>query len=203
MSPAGSIAEMTPVPDAHVPIIKLEYMGISIDLIFARLAVSSIPLTLDLKDKGFLRGLDETDLRSINGTRVTDEILSVVPQVKTFRHALRAVKLWAQRELSVQTSAKMLIGPGRAVYANVMGFPGGVAWAMMVARICQLYPQASGSIIVVKFFQLMMTWPWPRPVMLKSIEDGPLQVRVWNPQVGYPTRLTMKFLTICIDISWR
>ena len=72
---------------------------------------------------------------------------------------------------------------GRAVYANVMGFPGGVAWAMMVARICQLYPQASGSIIVARFFHLMAPWPWPRPIMLKQIEEGPLQVRVWNPQV--------------------
>jgi poly(A) polymerase len=98
MAPPGAIEEMTLVPDAHVPIIKLEYSGISIDMIFTRLAVSSVTPEIDLKDKSFLRGLDETDLRSINGTRVTDEILSLVPQVKSFRHALRAIKLWAQRE---------------------------------------------------------------------------------------------------------
>lgn len=149
---------------------KLEYSGISIDLIFARLQLSSVPITLDLKDNSLLRGLDETDLRSVNGTRVTDEILELVPQTKTFRHALRAVKLWAQR---------------RAVYANVMGFPGGVAWAMMVARVCQLYPNASGSLILDRFFHLMKGWRWPQPVMLKSIEEGPLQVRVWNPRI-YP-----------------
>src|SRR2546423_9957462 len=97
MSSPGAIEEMSPVPDAHVPIIKLEYSGISIDMIFARLAVASVPQNLDLKDKSLLRGLDETDLRSVNGTRVTDEILTLVPQVKTFRHALRAIKLWAQR----------------------------------------------------------------------------------------------------------
>jgi poly(A) polymerase len=100
MSPPGAIEELTPVADAHVPILKLEYAGISIDLIFTRLAVSSVPESLDLKDKSLLRGLDDTDLRSINGTRVTDEILSLVPQVKSFRHALRAIKLWAQREFS-------------------------------------------------------------------------------------------------------
>ncbi|KAL2356898.1 Poly(A) polymerase papa [Cryomyces antarcticus] len=169
-SPPGAIEELTPVADAHVPIMKLEYSRISIDLIFARLAVSSVPVSLELTDKSLLRGLDETDLRSINGTRVTDEILQLVPQTKTFRHALRAVKLWAQR---------------RAVYANVMGFPGGVAWAMLVARICQLYPQATGSVVLTKFFQLIASWPWPRPVMLKNIEDGPLQVRIWNPAI-YP-----------------
>lgn len=97
-SPPGAIEELTPVPDAHVPIMKLEYSGISIDLIFARLQIASVPLNLRLEDNTLLRGLDETDLRSVNGTRVTDEILELVPQTKTFRHALRAVKLWAQRK---------------------------------------------------------------------------------------------------------
>jgi hypothetical protein len=96
-SPPGAIEELTPVPDAHVPIMKIEYSGISIDLIFARLQLSSVPANLDLNDNSLLRGLDETDLRSVNGTRVTDEILQLVPQTKTFRHALRAIKLWAQR----------------------------------------------------------------------------------------------------------
>jgi len=103
MAPPGAIEELTPVTDAFVPIIKLEYSGISIDLIFAQLLVTSVPVSLDLKDKGLLRGLDETDLRCLNGTRVTDEILTLVPQVKTFRHALRAIKLWAQRELWTDT----------------------------------------------------------------------------------------------------
>ena len=97
MSPAGAIEEMTPVPDAHVPIIGLEYMGISIDLIFARLMLSSVTKETSLKDNNVLRGIDEVDLRSVNGTRVTDEILSLVPQTKTFRLALRAIKHWAQR----------------------------------------------------------------------------------------------------------
>jgi len=99
MSPPGAIEELKAVTDAFVPIIKLEYSGISIDLIFVRLMVTSVPVSLDLKDNSLLRGLDETDLRCVNGTRVTDEVLSLVPQVKTFRHALRTIKLWAQRKL--------------------------------------------------------------------------------------------------------
>ncbi|KAL9126360.1 MAG: hypothetical protein Q9217_004578 [Psora testacea] len=168
MAPPGAIEEMTPVPDAFVPIIKLEFSGISIDLIFARLALSSVSPSLTLKDTSILRGLEERDMRSLNGTRVTDEILDLVPQQKTFRTALRGIKLWAQR---------------RAIYANVMGFPGGVAWAMMVARVCQLYPRATGSVVIGKFFRIMRQWKWPQPVLLKSIEDGPLQVRVWNPKI--------------------
>jgi len=72
---------------------------------------------------------------------------------------------------------------GRAVYANVFGFPGGVAWAMLVARICQLYPSAISAVIVSKFFRILGQWNWPQPVLLKPIEDGPLNVRVWNPKV--------------------
>ncbi|CRG89381.1 poly(A) polymerase [Talaromyces islandicus] len=173
MSPPGAIEKLTPVPDAFVPLIKLEFSGISFDLIFARLIIPSIPLNLDLKNNDYLRGLDDKEVRSLNGTRVTDQILELVPQQKTFRLALRAIKLWAQR---------------RAIYANIVGFPGGVAWAMLVARVCQLYPQATGSVIVGKFFRIMNKWAWPQPVLLKPIEDGPLQMKVWNPKIYHGDR---------------
>lgn len=173
MAPSGSITDMAVVRDAFVPIIKFEYSGISIDLIFSRMAtLKQLPADKDwnLKDNSLLRGLDDGELRSVNGTRVTDEILDLVPEPTTFRLALRAIKLWAQR---------------RAIYANIIGYPGGVAWAMLVARVCQLYPKAAGAVIVNKFFHIMTRWPWPDPVLLKHIEDGPLQVRVWNPKL-YP-----------------
>lgn len=168
MAPKGAITDLTVVTDAFVPIIKFEYSGISIDLIFSRIIQKQLPADLKLKDSNLLRGLDEAELRSLNGTRVTDEILDLVPEQSTFRQALRAIKLWAQR---------------RAVYANIMGFPGGVAWAMLVARVCQLYPKAAASVIVSKFFLIISQWQWPQPVLLKAIESGPLPVRVWNPQV--------------------
>ncbi|PQE13180.1 Poly(A) polymerase protein [Rutstroemia sp. NJR-2017a BBW] len=169
MAPPGAITDLTPVPDAFVPIIKFEYSGISIDLIFCALAsLNAVPKTLTLKDDELLKGLDETELRCINGTRVTDEILDLVPQPGVFRTALRGIKLWAQR---------------RAIYANIMGFPGGVAWAMLVARVCQLYPQATSSTIILKFFRIMEKWQWPQPVLLKQITTGKLAVRVWNPKV--------------------
>ncbi|QLQ78191.1 hypothetical protein HG537_0A04380 [Torulaspora globosa] len=162
------LEEIAPVPDAFVPIIKIKFGGISIDLICARLDVAQIPRSLTLSDKNLLRNLDEKDLRALNGTRVTDEILELVPKPIVFRIALRAIKLWAQR---------------RAIYANVFGFPGGVAWAMLVARICQLYPNACSAVILHRFFKILSEWKWPQPVVLKPIEDGPLQVRVWNPKI--------------------
>lgn len=172
MAPPGSITDLTAVTDAFVPIIKFEYSGISIDLIYSRIAtlleIPPISSNWDLLDNNLLRGLDEAELRSLNGTRVTDDILKLVPEKTSFRLALRAIKLWAQK---------------RAIYANIMGFPGGVAWAMLVARVCQLYPKANGAVLVNKFFNIIRRWPWPQPVLLKHVEEGPLQVRVWNPKV--------------------
>jgi poly(A) polymerase Pap1 len=47
---------------------------------------------------------------------------------------------------------------GKAIYSNVNGFLGGVAWAMLVARICQLYPNAVSGAIVSRFFIIMYQW---------------------------------------------
>ncbi|KAL8770989.1 MAG: hypothetical protein Q9209_003408 [Squamulea sp. 1 TL-2023] len=171
MLPPGAIEEMKPVPEAYVPIIKLVISGTDFDLNFTRLAVSTVPWNLDVKDTNLLRGLDDRELRALNGPRVADELMQLVPQNKTFRTALRAIKLWAQR---------------RAVYGNIVGFPGGVAWGMLVARVCQLYPQATGSVIVMKFFRIIGKWNWPQPILLKESEDHPIQARVWNPRL-YPT----------------
>ncbi|TFK43871.1 poly-A polymerase [Crucibulum laeve] len=168
---AEGVSEVSGVPEAFVPIIKIKISNIPIDLLMARLALSSIPDDLSLKDDNLLRNLDERCVRSLGGSRVTDEILRLVPNVQVFRDSLRCIKLWAQR---------------RAIYSNVNGFLGGVAWAMLVARICQLYPNAIAGAIVSRFFIIMYQWSWPQPVLLKQIEEGPLQVRVWNPKL-YPT----------------
>jgi len=103
------------VPDAYVPVIKTEIMGIPLDFTMARLALSTIPDDLSLKDDNLLRNLDERCVRSLNGvtgspynpatlslmyipgSRVTDEILRLVPNVGVFRNSLRCIKHWAQR----------------------------------------------------------------------------------------------------------
>lgn len=164
------VTELTQVPDAYVPVVKMEFSGICIDLVFARLPFSSIPEDLDLLDHNLLKNLDEKSMLSLNGSRATDEILRLVPDVLTFHAALRCVKLWAKR---------------RGLYNNAMGYLGGVACALLTARICQLYPNASASAIVTRFFKIYQQWAWPQPVYLKPIEDFPLNQKVWNPKL-YP-----------------
>lgn len=175
------ITELTPVPGISVPIVKAELCGVSIDLIFCSLQVLSVPKTQELSDLNLLRGLNDTDLKCVNGTRVTRRILELVPQTKVFRMALRAVKLWAKQ---------------RALYGNIVGYPGGVAYAMMVARICQLYPRAAAPHIIWKFFYLMRKWNWPSPVLLQHHEEAPLQLREWDPSVyGGDKRHLMPVIT--------
>eukprot|EP00003_Mantamonas_plastica_P017224 TRINITY_DN2867_c0_g1_i1.p1 TRINITY_DN2867_c0_g1~~TRINITY_DN2867_c0_g1_i1.p1 ORF type:complete len:159 (-),score=14.89 TRINITY_DN2867_c0_g1_i1:19-495(-) len=96
-----------------------------------------IPDDLNLQDDDMIPNLDDKTVKGINGCRVTDTILSLVPDIDTFRTALRVVKIW---------------GKCRGVYSNVMGYLGGVSWAMLTARICQLYPNAAPSQIILRFF---------------------------------------------------
>uniref|UniRef100_A0A4W3GQG5 polynucleotide adenylyltransferase n=1 Tax=Callorhinchus milii TaxID=7868 RepID=A0A4W3GQG5_CALMI len=163
------IKDLRAVEDAYVPVIKFEYDNIEIDLVFARLALQTIPDNLDLRDDSRLKNLDIRCIRSLNGCRVTDEILHLVPNKENFRLTLRAVKLWAKR---------------RGIYSNMLGFLGGVSWAMLVARTCQLYPNAVASTLVHKFFLVFSKWEWPNPVLLKQPEDSNLNLPVWDPRVN-------------------
>ena len=76
---------------------------IKLDMLFARLSFPTIPDELDLKDDSILKNLDPKCVRSLNGCRVTDEILTLVPNVETFRLTLRTIKLWAKSKFDVNS----------------------------------------------------------------------------------------------------
>ncbi|KAJ6600283.1 Poly(A) polymerase central domain-containing protein [Mycena vulgaris] len=166
------VSDVSGIPDAYVPIIKAKISGIPVNFPIARLALSSIPDGMSLRDDTLLRNIDDRSVRSLGGARSTDEILRLVPNVQVFRDSLRCMTLWAQR---------------RAIYSNVHGFLGELALAILVARICQLYPNAVAGAIVSRFFIVMYRWSWSQPVILKriNIEEGPPQIRMWNPKL-YP-----------------
>ncbi len=55
----SEISSLVAVPDAYVPVMKLVFCGVDIDLLFSRLATSSIPRQLDLRDDSLVASMEE------------------------------------------------------------------------------------------------------------------------------------------------
>ena len=147
---------------------EFKFSGISIDLLYAELAIPVVREDLDIQATTTLRHCDDKSVRSLNGCRVTDMILREVPSVPNFRIVLRTLKLWAER---------------RGVYSNVTGYLGGVNWAILVAYVCKLFPNASPSVLLFRFFWLMSEWKWPTPIILKQLAQDPaLMMPIWDPR---------------------
>lgn len=175
---------VTAVPDAYAPIITMVLGGIEIDLLFCQCQLlDSIPRGLNVLQidvQTFTATLK--DLRSLNGCRVNEYILSCVPHQETFRNALRVVKYWAKR---------------RCIYSNIFGYLGGVSWALLVAFTCQHYPYANAAMIVKKMFLVFSEWDWPQPVFVRdpremdsesSIENNVSGMPVWDARVNNADR---------------
>jgi len=142
-------SKIHPIAGAYTPVIKFYLDGVAIDLLFVKLVHtgtgdndgndgndgngnSNIDSSNDseateeeefqIKDS-MLRGLDEPSSRSLNGVRVAQYLWNVIPSIQheTFRVVLKTVKEWATVH---------------GLYSNVLGFLGGVNWAILVAWVC-------------------------------------------------------------------
>ncbi|KAL7669982.1 hypothetical protein ACOME3_004928 [Neoechinorhynchus agilis] len=162
------VKNLRSVEDAFVPVVKFEYDGVDIDLIYARLNRFTVPKNFDITDNSIIKDIDLRCVRSLNGARVAMDLYSLVPNHDQFRQALRAVKLWAKQ---------------CGIYSNLLGYFGGITYAIMMARVNQLYPKFLAAQLVDKFFELYSNWEWPCPVMLKAIEDINYGHSIWNPSL--------------------
>ena len=74
-----SVSKLSEVKEAYVPVIKMEFEGVEIDLLFARVEYREVGDELkDLSDNNILRNCDNESIRSLNGCRVTDKIMELV-----------------------------------------------------------------------------------------------------------------------------
>jgi hypothetical protein len=69
------VTELHPVEESYVPVIKMKFHDISIDLLYASTHLTLVPEDLNINTKAALRHADPTSVRSLNGCRVTDTIL--------------------------------------------------------------------------------------------------------------------------------
>ena len=162
---AGGVG-VSVLSEAFVPVIKLMMRGIAVDVLFARVPLTRIPPDFDaLKEEALALRLAADDAKSsvsLNGVRVTEAILASIgrggavpaaasaavatalsaapsshagryePQ-HTFRIALITVKAWAR---------------ARGIYGHMLGYLGGVNWALLVATLCKGTPTSSGPSVV-------------------------------------------------------
>lgn len=187
-----------PIPEAYTPVLRFEVGSVSIDMLFVSLIdggrlkafehnrviapkgpINKGPILRAKKRKEYqitdddLKGQDEAGLRSLNGARVCQMLLEIVPDLDKYQVVLRAVKQWATR---------------KGIYSNVLGFLGGVNWAILVARVCCTHPRketATPAELLVAFFNIFANWSWPVPVLLTPIQleppPGVPKMRVWDP----------------------
>ena len=125
------VTDLAEVREAYVPVIKMKFHGVDIDMLFARVESKQVGDDLkDLLDNNILRNCDNDSIRSLNGCRVTDLILKLVPNINNFEVVLRCIKLWSKQ---------------RGIHSNVMGYLGGVAWAILVAKVCKDNPKMGSN----------------------------------------------------------
>lgn len=168
------VTELRQLSIAYVPVIKMKYRGIDVDLTLARIVCyDKIP-----NDENFLLNpnitydMDPRCLRSLNGYRATREVLQLVPDVENFKLTLRVIKLWAKKN---------------GLYGNMIGFLGGASWSILVAKVCQMAGSEGNTMInitnlIFKFFCTFANWEWPKPVLIKREDNQPYGA--WNPAMN-------------------
>lgn len=146
---------------AHVPLLKFTYQDLDIDLVFASLPKDNLDdvnihddaLLEEINEESDLEMKDNKDILSLNGARVTHFLTNRVKNNVAFEVALQTIKTWARV---------------RGIYSNQMGYLGGVSWAILVTKICQLFPNANAATVVRKFFFFYSRWTFgpERPISL-------------------------------------
>lgn len=153
------------IQTAYVPLIKLVWDGIEVDLGFASLGrLEVVPDSVfqqGFDDSEAATGMDGKSQLSLGGVRVTEALLRLVSpsRLEPFRLVLRALRHWAKQ---------------RGLYNNKFGFWGGINFAIVATLVCQLHPfTSSAQALVGKAMQLVCEWPWPKPLHVLLVASEP------------------------------
>lgn len=174
------VTNLTSVESAKVPLITFDFREVNIDFLFARMAENSIPSDINERifEDEILRNLDEASVMSVNGPRATYMISKLVPNYENFLVVLRCIRVWAKR---------------RGLYGNKFGYLGGINCNILVAFVCQLFPEACPSTLLHRFFRVYSSWSWPSPIQLNHIKNNLPgdDFRIWSEEYDYNDKMPM------------
>lgn len=91
---------------------------------------------------------DEKSRTSIMGRKnnlMIMELAGPPSQTQNFKQTLRIIKVWAKN---------------RGISSNAMGFLGGISWAIMLAKVCQIFPNHKSNKLLAEFFNIYRLWNW-------------------------------------------
>lgn len=80
------MSDLVSIPEAIVPVIKFKFKGISFDFVYVPLITIYVPEDLDLTDVAIIRNVLPDAVPSINGRRVTDRLMDIVPNFEVFKY---------------------------------------------------------------------------------------------------------------------
>ena len=206
-----NIKELTSINYEHsiTPLIKMVFYDVSVDIVFASVEdVSSLngeikPSGLSIRSNLYNDSIlisakmDEKMQRSYNGFRNAEMILNsmfsesekkndqlVERRIHNFRMCLRCLKLIAKHN---------------GINENKFGYLGGIAFALMMTKIVQLFPNYSFSHLLEKFFYIYGNlWDFNNwPILIVDEVKEPNQIA----SNGYPRSSTSE-TSVILDYNW-
>jgi len=149
----SEVTKIVSVQNSYVPLLKFTLFGISFDLLYASISIENMKEEL-ITDEVMFNVTDKATVRSLTGCRVTEKLLDLLPNFEALNLSLKFVKEWAC---------------WRGVSSNVLGYFGGINWAICMAYTSILYPSASAARLIYRFFHTIRSFPWPQPLYLCKI----------------------------------
>ena len=168
LSSSQDCKELIKVEEAYVPIMKMNFNGVDIDMCFAALSMRTIPPDINLAPDVILENISKISVRALNSLRVNNMVLGLVPNVDNFKELLRFVRHWAH---------------SRGLYGNVYGYFGGINLTLLSAFVCERYPTASVAMLIFYFFLEVSNWKWPHPLYINTPNVG--EMPSWDPSTDH------------------
>ncbi len=144
------------VTSARMPLLRMRFEGVSVDLLYAR-RPSELG-TLEPLTEAARPFFEPVSWKALVGCLEADTLTDIVRQyvpLESFRELLRAVRAWAK---------------ARQIHGNAWGFLGNFSWALLAAWSCTRYPQAGADkgleALLAHFFQVLNQHDWSQPVAL-------------------------------------